>query len=150
MAARTSGSFRRFLVTGLTPSPDDDSFFEKLREHRFRTIDDQPVADSSSGWVVADTFQSSDFRPETVFFGPVVRLRIRLDQKRLPTNSIRVRLAEAVSSIGGRIARSARTKLKDDIEKELLGRTVPSTNVFEVYWRPRDEILLLSSSSVGA
>ncbi len=150
MAIRPTGSFRRYLVPGLSPAPDDVDLYERLREHRFRSIDDAPVAEPSVGWVATGSFGSTDFRPETVFLGPVLRLRMRVDRKRLPSNAVRVRLAEAVAEIGGKVARSAKNELKQEIERELLARTVPATALFEVYWRPREETLLFSSTSAQA
>ena len=150
MAIRPSGSFRRYLVPGVRPAPTDESLYEELRENRFRSIDDAPIADPSVGWVSTGTFSSTDFRPETVFLGPVARLRMRVDRKRLPSNAVKVRLAEAVNEMGGKVARSAKNELKLEIEKELLSRTVPATALFEVYWRPREEMLLFSSTSAQA
>ncbi len=150
MPIRISGSYRRYLVADLRPSPDDVAFYETIRENRFRSIDEQAVAEPSIGWVTADTFSSSDFRPETVFLGRTVRLRMRVDVKKVPSNAIRVRLAEALDQMGGRIARSARAQLREEIEKELLGRSVPATAVFDALWRPDDESLLFSSTSNAA
>ncbi len=76
-------------------------------------------------------------------------LRMRVDKKRLPSNAVRVRMAEALSEMGGKVAPSAKKELKEQIEKELLTRTVPSTMVVDVYWRPRDDTLLLSSTAVA-
>ena len=150
MAIRPSGSFRRYLVPSPQPVPDDADLYERLREHRFRPIDDTPTTEPSVGWIVADTFGSSDFRPETVFLGRYLRLRIRVDQKRLPSNAVRVRIAEALDNAGGKMARAARTKVKDDIEQELLRRIVPATKVLDVFWRPSEESLVLSSTAVSA
>lgn len=150
MPIRPTGSFRRYLVRELQPRIDDHDVYEKLRDHRFRSIDDQAVAEPSIGWVASGTFGSSDFRPETVFLGKALRLRIRVDQKKLPTNAVKVRLAEAVAEMGGRVAKSARDQLRQEIEHELLGRAVPGTTLFEVYWRPQDRTVLLSSTSASA
>ncbi len=150
MALRPSGSFRRYLTLGFRPKSDDDRIYEKLRENRFRAIDDQPVATPSFGWVTAQSFASSDFRPETVFFGPVMRLRIRVDTKKLPANAVKLRLHEAIRGSGGKVAASAKTKLREEIEKELLGRTVPGTKLIDVFWRPQEQVLLLAATSNAA
>lgn len=150
MALRPSGSFRRYLTPGFRPKSDDDRIYEKLRENRFKAIDDQPVATPSFGWVAAQSFASSDFRPETVFFGPVIRLRIRVDSKKLPPNAVKLRLHEAIRESGGKVATSAKTKLREEIEKELLSRTVPGTKLIDVFWRPMDQVLLLAATSNAA
>lgn len=147
MALRPSGSFRRYLTPGFRPKSDDDEIYEKLRAQRFRSIEDQPVATPSSGWVAALSFASSDFRPETVFFGAVVRLRIRIDVKKLPANAVKLRVYEAIRESGGKVAQAAKTKLREEIEKELLGRTVPSTKLIDVFWRPQEQVLLLAATS---
>lgn len=150
MAIRPSGSFRRYIVPSPQPGPDDGELYERLRKNRFRPIDDEATAEPSSGWVATDSYGSSDFRPETIFLGRHLRLRIRIDQKRLPSNAVRVRMAEALADSGGRIARSARAKLKEQIEEDLLRRVIPSTTMLEVFWRPQEQSLLLSSTSVAA
>lgn len=148
MPVRPTGSFRRYIVE-LAPALDDPELYERIREHRFRSIDEQPVAEASVGWVTSGTMASSDFRPESVLFGPVLRLGLRIDRKRLPANAMKVRLSEALQQMGGRVARSARAKLKEEIEKELLGRTVPATALHNVFWRPADRAVLLSTTSQG-
>lgn len=150
MAIRPSGSFRRYLLAGFRPTAGDESLYERLLDHRFRSIDDQPVATPSVGWVKSGSFSSTDFRPETVSFGQTLLLRMRVDKKRLPANAVRVRLQQAVSDLGGKTAKSARDALRGEIEKELLARTVPTTAVFDVYWRPAEETLLFSSTAAAA
>src|SRR5262245_24582440 len=150
MPLRPSGSFRRYLTPGIRVRQDDDRLYEKLREHRFRPIDDQPVATPSFGWVSPRSFAASDFRPETVFFGPVVLLRIRIDVKKIPGNAVKLRLHEALSKVGGKVARSAKDKLREEIEKELLERTVPATKLLDAFWRPADQVLLLAATAAAA
>ncbi len=150
MALRPSGSFRRYFTPGLRPKGEDDAFYEKLRLNRFRPIDDQPIATPSFGWVTALSFAGSDFRPETVFFGPVIRLRIRIDVKKLPANAVKLRLHDAVRNAGGKVAQSAKAKLREDIEKDLLSRTVPGTKLIDVFWRPQEQVLLLGATSNAA
>lgn len=150
MALRPSGSFRRYLTPGFRPKSDDDELYEKIRAQRFRAIDDQPVATPSSGWVAALSFASSDFRPETVFFGSVIRLRIRIDVKKLPANAVKLRVHEAVREAGGKVAQAAKAKIREDIEKELLGRMVPSTKLVDVFWKPQEQVLLLAATSKAA
>ena len=150
MVIRISGSFRRYLLEGFRPARDDAKLYEQVLEQRFRSIDEQPAPEPSVGWVRSGSFSSTDFRPETVCFGPVILLRMRIDRKRLPTNAVKVRLQEALGEMGGKVARSARDSLRQEIEKELLARTVPTTAVFEVYWRPDEEVLLLSSTAAAA
>jgi DNA recombination-dependent growth factor C len=150
MALRPSGSFRRYFTPGVRPKIDDDAFYEKLRAQRFRSIDEQPIATPSIGWVAAMSFASSDFRPETVFFGPVIRVHIRIDVKKLPANAVKLRVHEAVREVGGKVAQSAKAKLREEIEKELLGRTVPGTKILDVFWRPLEQTVLLAATSNAA
>jgi DNA recombination-dependent growth factor C len=148
MAIRVSGSYRRYLVAGAYPKPDDDKLYERLREHRFRSIDDQPILTPSIGWVVARSFSATNFNPENTFLGPHLLLRLRIDQKKLPSNAVRVRVAEAAGKMGAtKIARSALAKLKADVEKELLERIVPATAVVDVLWRPQSELVLVRTTS---
>lgn len=150
MPVRASGSFRRYLVPDLKPSPDDARFFEKVRSQRFKSIDDQATVEPSIGWVAPRSFGSSDFRPDNLFLGKVVLLRLRIDRKKLPTNAVKVRLGEALAGIGGKVAKAAKDKLRAEIEEELLKRTIPSTAVFDVYWRSQEGSVLLSSTAAAA
>ena len=150
MPIRASGSFRRYLTPGVRPRPDDERFYERLRENRFKAIDERAVAQPSIGWIEATSFASSDFRPETVFFGPVARLRLRIDQKKLPPNAVKLRVAEALRGMKGRVARSVKDEMRQEVEKELLGRAVPGTKLIDVYWRPQEHSLLLAATSAAA
>jgi DNA recombination-dependent growth factor C len=150
MPIRASGSFRRYLTPGLQPALDDDELYSRLREHRFRSIDDEPLGTPSVGWVEPGTFAASDFRPETVFYGPVLRLRMRIDQKKLPANAVKLRLFEALRSHGGRVAKAAKDELRTKIEEELLARTVPGTKLIDAFWRYKEQTLLLAATSANA
>ena len=147
MGIRLSGSFRRYLVPGIFPRPDDDSLYQKLRDHRFRSIDDQPISEASTGWVTANSYGSSDFQAESVFFGPCMLLRLRVDQKKLPANALRLRVKEALGEMGGgKVAASAKKKVTEEVEKELLTRTVPSTTLLDIYWRYNEQNLLVAGT----
>lgn len=148
MAIRASGSFRRYYIPGLRLRSDDEAIYEKLRQNRFKSIDDQPVSEPSVGWVAAQSFASSDFRPDTVFFGPVIRLRMRIDVKKLPTNAVKLRVHEALRETGAKkVAKAAKDKIREEIEKELLGRTVPGTKLVDAYWRPMEQVAMLATTS---
>ncbi len=146
MAVRTSGSFRRYIVRGVKARPDDDAFFDALKKHRFRSIEDQPTEAPSIGWVSHGTFGATDFRTETVFLGKAVLLRLRIDRKKVPSNAIRVRLAELLSG-QGKVTKKTRDAARKQVEKEILTRTVPATSVVDVLWAPAQERLLLASTS---
>lgn len=150
MAIRPSGSFRRYLIASPTPTIDDADLYDRLRDHRFKSIDEQATAEPSIGWVAAGSFASSDFRPENVFLGKTLLLRIRVDRKRLPSNAVKARLSEVLADAGGRMARSERAKIKQEIEDELLRRVVPATMLLDVYWRPQENEALLSSTAASA
>lgn len=150
MAIRPSGSFRRYLISSPTPTIDDADLYDRLRDHRFKSIDDSATADPSIGWIAAGSYGSSDFRPENVFVGKTLSLRIRIDKKRIPSNAVRVRLSEVLADAGGKMARSERAKIKQEIEDELLRRVVPATTIIDFVWRPHEGEGLLSSTSSSA
>lgn len=147
---RTNGSFRRYLFDGFAPKAEDDGVFAKLRNHRFKAIDEVATGEPSAGWIVQGTFASADFRPDNVFFGKVMLLRIRVDRKRLPTNAVKLRLAEAVAKVGGKVAKAARDKIREEITEELLRRTVPATQLLDLFVWPREKTLLVASTGAAA
>ena len=81
---KKSGSFTRFYVEGNMPSVHGDSFLVELAKHRFRTIENAASEEVSVGWVCPSDPSGGNVMREELLLDPHVRLRIRIDKKKLP------------------------------------------------------------------
>ena len=154
MEIRTSGSHRRYFVSDLAPKPTDEWIIDKLNLHRFRTIDQASNETESFGWVTLSSPSSTRFSPEDIWLDKTLCLGIRLDRKRLPSQALNVRLVERLDEERAEsdepISRNRRREIREELEADLLRRTIPTTSLLQVIWNVPNGELLFSSTSAPA
>jgi DNA recombination-dependent growth factor C len=144
---RKSGSFVRFFVDGETMAPEGDRLLAAIAEHRFRSIENAASEEVSAGWVCPSDPSGQGFLHEAIVQPPYIRLRMRLDKKRLPRTWLAIYLAAAVGERGGRISAKERKDLRAEIENRLLPRVLPMVRFVDVIWAHQARHLLLFSTS---
>lgn len=149
---KKGGSFVRFFVEGSIPEPSSEQFFEALAEERFRTIENAASEEVSAGWVSPSEPSGQDFLREDILLGDYVRLRIRVDKKKLPASWLAIHMsAEIRARDGQKISAKERKAIRADIEDRVLPRTLPSVSFLEVVYVPaKAEVLLFSTSAAAA
>ncbi len=148
---KKSGSFTRFYVEGTMPSVNGESFLLELAKHRFRTIENAASEETSVGWVCPSDPSGGNFMNEEIFLDPHVRLRIRMDKKKLPAAWLSIYLdAELKARDGRKISAKERKEIKEDIADKLLPRILPSVVFLDLFYDPKENTLFLFSTSLGA
>lgn len=148
---KKSGSFTRFYVEGSMPSVHGDSFLMELAKHRFRTIENAASEETSVGWVCPSDPSGGNFVREEILLDPHVRLRIRMDKKKLPATWLSIYLdAEVKARHGRKISAKERKEIKEDIADKLLPRILPSVAFLDLFYDPKESVLYLFSTSMGA
>lgn len=137
-----------FYVDGRLPQPNSDDFAAALATHRFRTIETAASEEVSIGWVTAgdptgDTFEAEDMDLDAAG----VWLRVRIDKKKLPTAWLQIHRAVAERSAGRALSARERRDLKDDLCDKILPRTLPSVQFIDALWRPKQQRLVLFTTS---
>lgn len=148
---KKSGSFTRFYVEGNMPSVHGDNFLVELAKHRFRTIENAASEEVSVGWVCPSDPSGGNFMREEILLDPHVRLRIRIDKKKLPATWLAIYLdAEIKARDGRKISAKERKEIKEDIAEKLLPRILPTVAFLDLFYDPKENTLYLFSTSLGA
>ena len=147
-------SVRRFSVVGDLPEGFRDRFRDGLQEHAFK----EPVVDAGKeeveGWVLTQNLLDADFDDfgKWLYEPNYVLFALRVDKKSLPGKLVKAMLqkrCEAWCEERGvqRCPASVRSDLLDNLEAELLKRTLPRVAVTEACWHLDDKFLILHASS---
>lgn len=145
---RKGGSFVRFFVDGKGAAPESDEFLLKLTEQRFRTIENSASEETSIGWVSPSDPSGQDFLRDEIVSPPFVRLRMRIDRKKLPRAWLAIWLSAEIRARGGSaFGARERKDIKADIADKVLPRVLPSVQFVDVVWLPTSRTVLLFSTA---
>jgi len=149
---RPSGSFQRYFLDGAAPRPEEDAFFERLRDNRFKTIENAADEIDSIGWVTAHHPFDTEFIAEKIYFPPYVLIALRRDRKRVPRNLVKAYLAAEIAANPeeGPPSRARRRELEQAIQSRLTERQLPTLQTHTVLWNTKRHLLLFFSTSVAA
>ena len=132
-----SATLTRYQVQGDTP-PDFWGFLDRrIRANVFHPIDDQPNEQMSVGWCSVHDFLDTSFTYASYALDPYVVLGLRVDTRKIPTAQVRRELQRELRRAGqeGRVlSRVQREELRERVAQDLMRRTPPATQVFEVVW----------------
>ncbi|MEZ5989935.1 MAG: recombination-associated protein RdgC [Planctomycetota bacterium] len=148
---RKSGSFTRCHVEGPMPKPGDEALVVALAKQRFRSIENAASEEHSVGWVSPGDATGGSFLVDEILLDPHVRLRVRLDRKRLPRVWVQIHLDSALRAREGRPpSAKERKELKDEIASRLLPRVLPSVGFVDLFWDPKEgEVYVFTTSRAG-
>ncbi len=137
--SRGTVTLRRFACEGGPPSLSAPELVELLERDRFRGRLFDAMEGERSGWVTHRNLLQTDFTTEHCYLAPYLLFALRTDRKAVPPALLRAMVdqrAERVCEESGlaRLSASARTELRDEIERELLPRILPSVTAVEVCW----------------
>lgn len=142
-----TGGCTAFRVEGKVPDYRDQDFADKLREQRFRTIENAASEETSVGWVTPADPSGETFSVEDVDAGiEGAWLRFRIDKKALPAKWLRMRVAASERARGRRLSAKERRELKDELMEELLPRVLPTVTFVDALVT-RDRVLLFSTTN---
>jgi hypothetical protein len=146
---RRSGGYTAFYWQGNLPDPGEEKFCEKLSERRFRTIESAASEEVSVGWVTPNDPTGDSFSPEDMDAGSAVWLRIRIDNKKLPTKWLQIHRDAAEKAAGRKLTARERRELKDDLTDKLMPRVLPTIQLIDALLYKERRTLLLMSTSKG-
>lgn len=145
---RKSGSFVRFFVEGIVPQKDSDGFFVAVAKHRFKSIENAASEETSIGWACPSDPSGQNFLKEQILQDDYVRLRIRLDKKKLPGSWLGIYMDAEIKALGAkRIKPEERKAIKADIAEKLLPRILPSVRFIDFIYDEKKKIAYLFSSA---
>ena len=150
---RGSLSLSRYQVKGDTPPDFWDFVDRRIRANLFLDIEDS-TEEQAVGWVSAHYYFDTSFAYASYALDPYVVLGLRWDRRRVPAGLIKkyhtLEVRKALDAREGRgLSRADREDLKEKVRLDLLRRTPPSTQVFEVCWDTQRGEVWLGSAGRG-
>jgi DNA recombination-dependent growth factor C len=143
-------SLSRYLVKGDAPPDFWDFVDRRIRANLFLDIEDS-TEEQAVGWVSAHDYFDTSFAYASYALDPYVVLCLRWDRRRVPAGLLKkyhtLEVRKALNAREGRgLSRADREDLKEKVRLDLLRRTPPATQVFEVCWdTQRGEVWLGSA-----
>jgi DNA recombination-dependent growth factor C len=150
---RRSGSFVRFFVEGTAPAPqrsqsDSDEFVLALAENRFTSIERSASEAVSVGWVSPSDPSGGDFTRDEIAMGDLLRLRMRVDRKKLPRAWMAIYMTAEVRARNGHgVTAAERADIRADIERRLMPRLLPTVQFIDVIWNLKNNTVLFFATS---
>lgn len=145
---RRSGSFASFLVHGVVPAAGSPEFCAALAGHRFQSIETIASERQSIGWVTpadptGESFERDDMDHDVAWW-----LRLRIDTKKLPTTWLSIYASSAERSRGRPLNRKERRELKDELERQLLPKVLPTVKLVDALYVPtRQQVHLFATGA---
>lgn len=146
---RRSGSYSSYLVQGKMHKAGSEEFCAALAKHRFQTIETAASEQVSVGWVTpgdptGESFDRDDMDGDAAWW-----LQMRIDKKALPRVWLSIYARSAERSRGRPLDRKERRELREDIEKKLLPRVLPSVSLIDALYVPAKQLILLFATGNG-
>jgi recombination associated protein RdgC len=144
---------RRYLVEGEIPDDFRERYAEVLEMHQFRERKAAGAGEEVYGWVQAHNLLDNDFTDTNRWlYNHYVLVALRVDKKTLPSRLFKAHLEKRIKqwcADNGRekAPASIRTEQKDQLELEMLAKTLPSVAVVEFCWNIVDRWAIFHSTS---
>ena len=144
---------RRYRVVGTVPDGFRESFADSLRAYAFREKRDPQAGDESLGWAEIQNLLDTEFTDINRWLQDRYAIfSLRVDKKVVPAKLFKAHLEKKVESWcreqqRARCPVSVRGELKELLMFEMMQRTLPRVQVYEVCWNIVDGWLLFHNLS---
>jgi DNA recombination-dependent growth factor C len=150
----TAGSVtcRVWRALDALPSGFKEAFERNLRRHAFKPIDPERGELESLGWVNVRQMLDADLSLEKVLFRNLILVGLRVDRLAINQKLFRATLAQAIDKVmrakeRESLSREERLVLEDKVRLDLLKRTQPAVNVYEMAWHLEEGLVFFASTS---
>ena len=146
-------SVRRYHVQGELPDSWRDTFIDALQNNAFREPLTETRKDASMGWVQIHNLLDHDFADiNRWLYNQYAVFALRIDKKVLPAKLFKAhfekRQAEwCKANNRDRCPPGAREELKELLEFEMLQKTLPRVQLFELAWNTTEGWLIFHNDS---
>jgi DNA recombination-dependent growth factor C len=147
---------RRYRVVGEVPADFRERFAEALRAHAFRASSDPTRTEESVGWCEIHNLLDLEFADLNRWLCDRYAIfALRVDKRTVPAKLFAAHLAKRMEAWcqehrRERCPANVRGELKEQLLFEMLARTLPRVQVFELCWNVVDGWLVFHSLSERA
>jgi DNA recombination-dependent growth factor C len=128
-----------------------ENFERNLQRHAFKPIDPERGQLQSIGWVNARQMLDARLTLDKVLFRNTIIVGLRADRMAINIKLFRATLAQEIAKVvreqQRRLSREERLVIEDKVRIDLLKRTSPSTQVYEMAWLLDQGLVFFSSCS---
>jgi DNA recombination-dependent growth factor C len=147
-----SATVRVWRVLDALPAGFKEAFERNLRRHAFKPIDPERGQLHSIGWVNARQMLDANLNLEKVLFGNLILVGLRRDQLTINQKLFRATFAQELAKTlrandRPRLSREERLVLEDKVRLDLIKRTQPAANVYEMAWHLEQGLVFFGSTS---
>ncbi len=146
---------RRYRVLGAPPDDFRSVYPQLLQERAFHEPMGMTRSEEIEGWVLTQNLLDTDFsNQEKWLYNQYLAAALRVDKKTLPARLVKAMLEKRIKAWceehrRERAPASVRTELKELLEDELYGRTLPRVAVFEFCWNLVENWVIYFNTSEG-
>lgn len=147
---------RRYHVMGTIPQGYQGIFTDKLNQFAFQEPLSAVKKDEVAGWVQIHNLLDNNFNDLNLWmYNQYALFSIRSDKKSLPAKYFRAHLEQRMKAwceqnARERCPRGIKEQLKEELEFDLLQKTLPRVSLVDVCWNLSDGWLLFHSQSEAA
>ena len=144
---------RRFVVEGDVPDDFRDRYRDALQDHAFRERPGAGVGEEVVGWCEVHNLLDTGFEDNNKWlYNHYLLAALRIDKKALPSKLFKAHLEKRIEAWCGQTGkakapRSVKDDLREQLEIEMLERTLPKVATHEFCWNIADRWVALHSTS---
>lgn len=134
-----SAGFTRYMAEGTLPQNFKEGLSENIARYAFRDLDDQSIAERSTGWVnIMDMFDNR-FAGIEFLKEPYIAMSLRIDERKIPPTALRQYCREAEETIKEEerlefLPKNRRADIKEAVRLRLLKRAIPVARTYDMIW----------------
>ncbi len=146
-------SVRRYRIIGELPEGFTDVFVDALNTNQFREPQSPTHKGEASGWCQVHNLLDVDFSDVNLWlYNQYALFALRVDKKVVPARLLRAHLEKRMQAWCSannrpRVPAAVKEELREALEQEMLQKTLPRVQTFEVCWHQNDGWLLFTSDS---
>lgn len=145
-------SFRRFRVIQPLPEGFRDLFLENVQRFVFQENLQHRSKEPLFGWTSVFNPDDTSFDLNKLLFDRYLVLGLRMDKKAVNGKLMQILLERRYESVKAergleRLGKKHKEEIKEALEEELLGQTLPSVNTYDLAWDIHTgEVLIFATS----
>lgn len=149
-------SVRRYRVVGEVPDGFRETYQQALQRNAFRETADPTLSRERMGWVEIQNLLDHGFEDlNRWLYDRYLVFALRIDKKTLPSKLFKAHYQKRVQKWCQehdrvRCPRPVGAEIRDELEQEMLARTLPRVQVLEICWNLGEGWLLFHSHTDSA
>ncbi len=146
-------SVRRYRIIGELPEGHTDLFIDAMNTNQFREPQSPTHKGEASGWCQVHNLLDVDFSDVNLWlYNQYALFALRVDKKVVPAKLLRAHLekrmqAWCAANSRPRVPAAVKEELREALEQEMLQKTLPRVQTYEICWNLNDGWAVITNDS---